>query len=94
MEQDQNNVALEAHEIKNLYQGVRGLAIKILRLQEKLFLCFANKVITANAYFKNNLVERGAKREKAIIVNNVPNPAIFKRIKSKPNSLSKYAPFT
>ncbi|MBT8378368.1 MAG: 16S rRNA (cytosine(967)-C(5))-methyltransferase RsmB [Ignavibacteria bacterium] len=30
MEQEQHNVTLEAHEIKDLYQGVRGLAIKIL----------------------------------------------------------------
>jgi 16S rRNA (cytosine967-C5)-methyltransferase len=30
MDQEQNIVALEAHEIKDLYQGVRGLAIKIL----------------------------------------------------------------
>jgi 16S rRNA (cytosine967-C5)-methyltransferase len=30
MEHEQNNVVLEAHEIKDLYQGVRGLAIKIL----------------------------------------------------------------
>ena len=30
MDQEQNNVVLEAHEIKDLYQGVRGLAIKIL----------------------------------------------------------------
>jgi 16S rRNA (cytosine967-C5)-methyltransferase len=30
MDQEQNNVVFEAHEIKDLYQGVRGLAIKIL----------------------------------------------------------------
>jgi glycosyltransferase involved in cell wall biosynthesis len=40
---------------------------------------FADAVITANSNFKINLIKRGVPAEKIIVVNNVPDYAIFNR---------------
>lgn len=55
---------------------------KILLLEEKFSILFANKIITTNLAFKDLFVSRGCPKEKITIVMNSPYPEIFDKIKT------------
>jgi glycosyltransferase involved in cell wall biosynthesis len=63
-----------------------SLAIKLLRLEEKLSTAFAHEVIAANPHFRDNLIARGVPAAKITTIHNFPDPAIFnpsKRLQEK-----------
>jgi glycosyltransferase involved in cell wall biosynthesis len=59
--------------------ATESLVVQLMQLQERLALPVAHAVITANAAFKTNLVQRGLPAEAVTVVNNVADPRIFDR---------------
>ncbi|MFZ1519516.1 MAG: glycosyltransferase family 4 protein [Ignavibacteriaceae bacterium] len=56
--------------------------IKLLELQEKISIWFADQIITTNIAFVDAFVKRGCPKEKITIVMNSPDDKIFNRINS------------
>lgn len=56
------------------------VAVRLMRLQERLSISLAHHVITANAAFRRNLINRGVLPEKIDVVENVADPRIFDRV--------------
>jgi glycosyltransferase involved in cell wall biosynthesis len=56
-----------------------GIGVKLMLFQEKLSASLAHKLITANPIFRNNLIKRGIRPKKISVINNIPDPKIFKR---------------
>ena len=54
-----------------------GFQIWFLKLQEKLSIKFADRIITTNIAFVNTFVKRGCPRDKITIVMNSPDERIF-----------------
>lgn len=57
----------------------KTLGVRLLRLQEKWSTRLAHEVITANPYFRENLIRRGVPAGKITVVNNIPDEKIFQR---------------
>jgi glycosyltransferase involved in cell wall biosynthesis len=55
------------------------LGVRLLRLQERWATRMAHEVITANQYFRENLIQRGIPADKITVVNNIPDEKIFHR---------------
>jgi glycosyltransferase involved in cell wall biosynthesis len=53
--------------------------VRVMEWQEKLSTRCADAVITANANFKRNLIRRGVPPDKITVVNNLPDPVLFRR---------------
>lgn len=54
-----------------------SLAVRLLRIQEKLSIWITHAVIAANLNFKNNLIKRGIPASKITVITNVPDPTLF-----------------
>jgi len=59
--------------------GQRSMAVRLMRLQEKLSAGLAHAVITANENFRKNLILRGIPADKITVVNNVADAKLFNR---------------
>ena len=55
------------------------LSVRLLRLQERCSAWMAHEVITANPFFRENLILRGIPADKIMVINNIPNEKIFSR---------------
>jgi len=60
------------------HQGPNSAIVKFFQAQEKISASLANEVITANPLFKDLLAQRGIPADKILVVNNIPNPQLFK----------------
>ncbi|MFZ5819922.1 MAG: glycosyltransferase family 4 protein, partial [Chloroflexota bacterium] len=60
------------------HQGSNSAIVRFFEVQEKISANFADEIITANPLFKDLLVQRGIPAEKILVVNNIPNPHLFK----------------
>ncbi len=58
-----------------------NLAVRLMRIQERLSAKLAHAIITANPNFKVNLIKRGIAAHKITIINNVADARIFNRNK-------------
>ena len=79
--------------ISKFSEKVSDLTLRLICFEEKISCAFSDGVITANHHFKNNLVKRGIQPEKITIINNYPDPEIFKRERaneSEPNDNQKF----
>jgi len=54
-----------------------SIAMKLIRLEERLSAAFSHWVITANTHFKDNLIKRGIPARKITTINNYPDTDIF-----------------
>lgn len=54
-------------------------SVWLLRLQEQCSARMANEVITANPFFRENLIQRGIPADKITVINNIPDEKIFFR---------------
>jgi glycosyltransferase involved in cell wall biosynthesis len=78
-------VILDIHDpMPELYMSKYGiesdsLLLRLVKLQERISTRFADAIITANANFKERLIQRGVRKKKIVVVNNLPDPAIFDR---------------
>jgi glycosyltransferase involved in cell wall biosynthesis len=78
-------VILDIHDpMPELYMSKYGaepdsLLLRLVKLQERISTHFADAIITANANFKERLIQRGVHTKKIVVVNNLPDPAIFDR---------------
>ncbi|NLG52303.1 MAG: glycosyltransferase family 4 protein [Chloroflexi bacterium] len=62
------------------YKGGQGsMAVRLMRLQERLSAGLAQAVITANDNFRKNLIARGIPADKITVVNNVADSRLFNR---------------
>jgi glycosyltransferase involved in cell wall biosynthesis len=57
--------------------GLSSLPVKLVRLQEWLSCCFADRVITVSEWWQRALVQRGLSVEKSAVVMNVADSRIF-----------------
>jgi len=71
-----------------------AMAVRLMRVQERLSSMLAHKVITANSNFRDNLVKRGVPADKITVVNNVADPKVFDRNKYRKERRSKGENFT
>jgi glycosyltransferase involved in cell wall biosynthesis len=71
-----------------------SLITRLMKLQEKLSSRYAHAVITANNNFKKNLIQRGLPPDKITVVNNLPDPKVFKRTTNIRNAPDKKEYFT
>lgn len=84
-------VILDIHDpMPELYMSKYGieadsLMLRLVKLQERISTRFADAIITANVNFKERLSQRGVQREKIVVVNNLPDPAIFNREQHRAN---------
>lgn len=60
--------------------GMKHPAVRLLKIQEKLSCRFADHVITVTELWRKTLIERGVAAEKASVVMNVADEAIFRRV--------------
>jgi glycosyltransferase involved in cell wall biosynthesis len=68
--------------------------VKLMRLQEKLSAKVVDALITANQNFKENLIKRGVPADKITVINNIPDPRIFKRKAYAQQSVEQREHFT
>jgi glycosyltransferase involved in cell wall biosynthesis len=71
-----------------------GLAVRVMRWQEKLSALLVHSVITANSHFRANVVHRGIPAAKVSVVRNLPDPRIFNRMANRPRGRPTTDPFT
>ncbi len=57
----------------------RNALIRFLDFQEQASTRFADAVLTANQSFKDNIVGRGTAPDKVVVINNLPDPVLFRR---------------
>lgn len=57
----------------------RGFLVRLLRYQEQFSTRFADRVVTANINFAENLVCRGTPQSKITVVNNIADANVFDR---------------
>jgi len=80
-----SKVILDIHDpMPNVFmskynKGFESRLVRLLVAQERLSASLANEVITANPIFKDELSQRGIPKEKILVVNNIPNPQVFRR---------------
>lgn len=58
-----------------------SFTMRLLRLEERISVAFADAVITANPHFRDNLIRRGLPATKITTINNYPDPEVFDRSK-------------
>jgi glycosyltransferase involved in cell wall biosynthesis len=59
--------------------GRNHLVVRMLRLEERVSVCFAHAIITACHGFRDALEQRGINPSRLTVVYNVPDPSIFRR---------------
>lgn len=85
-------VILDIHDpMPEFYQSkfgrnINSFGVKIFKFQERLSAVFAHSVITANVYFKANLVARGIPEAKITVINNIADSRWFNRNQYKNES--------
>lgn len=76
-------VILDLHDLMPEFFASRfgkpmsSLTVRILRLQERLAIRFADRVLTVSDPWRQTLIERGAPAERVSVVMNLPDPAPF-----------------
>lgn len=78
-------VILDIHDpMPNVFMSKYGMGpehavVRFFKLQEKISASLSDEVITANPIFKDLLSQRGIPGEKILVINNIPNPRLFRR---------------
>ncbi len=76
-------VILDLHDLMPEFFASRfgtpmsSLTVRALRLQERLAVAFADRVITVSDPWRRTLIERGAPADRVSVVMNLPDPAPF-----------------
>jgi glycosyltransferase involved in cell wall biosynthesis len=78
-------IVLDLHDLMPEFYASRfggrmdGLAVRLIRLQERLACGFADRVITVTELWRRALVERGVPADKLAVVMNVPDEAAYRQ---------------
>lgn len=93
-------VILDIHDpMPNVFMSKYGMesdhiVVRFFKMQEKVSASLADEVITANPMFKDLLSQRGVPAEKILVINNIPNPKLFKHHKTKDETRPSSDKFT
>lgn len=57
----------------------KSTVVRLMRIQEKLSMRFADLILIANPLFRDNIAARGAPLAKITVIKNIPDPSVFDR---------------